>query len=53
MAEPLDELIRFKLTQAQRTALERLAAAEGLTPSAWLRRLIMQEAGMLPNRPKR
>jgi len=43
-----DDVVRMRITAAQKQALVDAAAKDGLELSAWLRRLALREAGMLP-----
>jgi uncharacterized protein (DUF1778 family) len=43
-----DEMIRFRASTEEKQALEEAAQREGLPLSAWIRRLSLQKAGLLP-----
>lgn len=44
-----DDVVRMRIPAAQKRALEAAAAREGLELSAWLRRLALRAAGVLPD----
>jgi len=41
-------MVRMRVSAEQKQALVQAASKEGLELSAWLRRLALREAGMLP-----
>jgi uncharacterized protein (DUF1778 family) len=43
-----DEMIRFRASTEEKQGLEEAAQREGLPLSAWIRRLSLQKAGLLP-----
>jgi len=43
-----DDMVRMRVSAEQKQALVQAASKEGLELSAWLRRLALREAGMLP-----
>jgi len=43
-----DDVVRMRVSAEQKRALMDAASKEGLELSAWLRRLALREAGMLP-----
>jgi hypothetical protein len=44
-----DEVVRMRIPGDQKAALEEFAASQELSLSAWLRRLALREAGLLPS----
>lgn len=48
-SKPLkDDVVRMRISAEQKQALAAAAERDGLELSAWLRRLALREAGMLP-----
>lgn len=47
-----DEVVRMRVTSAQKDAMTAAAERDGLELSAWLRQLALRAAGVLPE-PKR
>lgn len=45
-----DDVIRMRVTEAQKQAISDAAARDGLELSAWLRQLALRAAGALPDR---
>jgi len=45
---PKEESLRIRISTAEKQALEQAALRDGLTLSAWLRRVTLQAAGYLP-----
>jgi hypothetical protein len=43
-----DEMVRFRVSAEQKQAFEEAARRNGLDVSAWIRRLALKEAGVLP-----
>jgi predicted DNA binding CopG/RHH family protein len=43
-----DEMIRFRASTEEKRALEETAQREGLPLSSWIRRVLLREAGLLP-----
>jgi uncharacterized protein (DUF1778 family) len=43
-----DDIVRLRISTDHKRALEAAAAREGLELSAWLRRIALIEAGVLP-----
>lgn len=49
-AKPLkDDVVRMRIPAEHKRALEAAAARDGLELSAWLRRLALRAAGVLPD----
>lgn len=43
-----DDVIRFRCTAKEKEVLESAAESEGLSLSAWLRQIVLRQAGLLP-----
>jgi uncharacterized protein (DUF1778 family) len=43
-----DDFIKFRVTEAEKEALDQAAQKSGLALSAWLRQLALRAAGVLP-----
>ena len=43
-----DEVVRMRITREQKAALVAAASGDGLELSAWLRRVALRAAGLLP-----